>query len=281
MIGLLTALPRTPLYERLEREGRLRTGTDAADNTKLHTNVVPKAMTYDAMLSAYTALHRRLADDGSIAARIRNKLRHFAPAHPVSPYGAGDRLRIVLRLLTKGIMPGGPRRIALFTRSLPWRSPRSMGQAILDWITALAIKDYVDRHLVPPLAQHRERAENAVIALRRRFERYIAQGALRFSLDRSASPRDHLQLALLDHVDPRFFRGLSRHLRRVLSRSTTTVTLQVHALREMDIPRLVRLLAKLDRYGERVRLALSDPLRAVIPADFRLILEPLRTEHAR
>src|SRR5271166_6343823 len=49
MVGLLTALPRTPLYERLQREGRLRDAADAADNTKLATNVVPKHMGYEQM----------------------------------------------------------------------------------------------------------------------------------------------------------------------------------------------------------------------------------------
>ncbi len=48
MVGLLTALPRTPLYERLQREGRLREANDAADNTKLATNITPRHMDYRA-----------------------------------------------------------------------------------------------------------------------------------------------------------------------------------------------------------------------------------------
>jgi len=77
MVGLLTALPRTPLYERLEREGRLRPTTDEGDNTKLATNVVPKRMQYDAMVEAYKRLYQRLFTDRSIALRIRNKLRYL------------------------------------------------------------------------------------------------------------------------------------------------------------------------------------------------------------
>ena len=47
MIGLLTALPKTPLYERLEKEGRLSTLEHASDNTRPGTNIIPKGMPYD------------------------------------------------------------------------------------------------------------------------------------------------------------------------------------------------------------------------------------------
>lgn len=275
MVGLLTALPRTPLYERLEREGRLRNTSDESDNTKLRTNVVPKSMPYEALLTAYTRLHQRLIEDSCIAVRVRNKLRHFVPAHPVSPYGVRDRIRIVARLLTKGILPGGPRRIALFARSLPWHAPRSMGQAMLDWIAALAIKDYVIRHLTISLEQSRERTERVLRAMHRSFDRYIRSGVLRCSLDRTVSPGTDVRLTLIGQVDPRFFRRMSRHLRRVLSRSANTVTLQVDALREIDTRRLGRLLERLERYGERVRVTVREPLRAIVPPGAVLLLEPI------
>ena len=41
MIGLLTALPKTPLYERLKKEERLIPDANNADNTKLATNIIP------------------------------------------------------------------------------------------------------------------------------------------------------------------------------------------------------------------------------------------------
>ncbi|MFB6260327.1 MAG: radical SAM protein, partial [Thiohalorhabdaceae bacterium] len=60
MVGLLTALPHTPLYERLEQEGRLRHDVAPGDNTGGHTNILPAGMSYQAMVSGYTALYRRL-----------------------------------------------------------------------------------------------------------------------------------------------------------------------------------------------------------------------------
>ena len=78
MIGLLTALPHTPLHERLSREGRLRDSANASDNTKLATNVVPRRMGYDEMIDGYRALYRRLVSDDAIAQRVRTKMRHLA-----------------------------------------------------------------------------------------------------------------------------------------------------------------------------------------------------------
>jgi hypothetical protein len=61
MVGLLTALPHTPLYERLEREGRLLPHEGVlGDNTKPVTNVLPKRMAYAEMIQRYEALFRRL-----------------------------------------------------------------------------------------------------------------------------------------------------------------------------------------------------------------------------
>jgi len=77
MVGLLTALPRTPLYRRLQREGRLIAQAQNTNNTRLGSNIVPKRMPYDAMVKSYQTLYQRLLEDRQIAERIRNKLRHL------------------------------------------------------------------------------------------------------------------------------------------------------------------------------------------------------------
>lgn len=138
MVGLLTALPRTPLYARLEREGRLRGQLDMADNTKLATNVVPKRITYAEMIDAYKNLYRRLLTDRGIADRIRSKLRHLGEPVYEGEYAPLQRVRIVLRLVVRGIIPGGWSRIREFARSLPWLAPKKLPLAIVDWIAGLA-----------------------------------------------------------------------------------------------------------------------------------------------
>ncbi|HET7261357.1 MAG TPA: hypothetical protein VFK60_05945 [Casimicrobiaceae bacterium] len=53
----------------------------------------------------------------------------YAPLQPV---------RIVLRLVVRGIIPGGWSRIREFARSLPWLAPKKLPLAIVDWIAGLA-----------------------------------------------------------------------------------------------------------------------------------------------
>ena len=67
MVGLLTALPKTPLFERLRREGRLIEGAAHGDNTRAGTNIVPKSMSAQEMTGGYRHLYRQLLADRAIA----------------------------------------------------------------------------------------------------------------------------------------------------------------------------------------------------------------------
>lgn len=147
MIGLLTAMPKTPLYERLQKAGRLNTLADMNDNTQPATNVIPKNMDYDAMVVGYLALYRRLLMDREIYLRIRNKTRYLhAPAYR-SDYSAWQGLGILARLIWKGILPGGPARVAYFLRSLPLIAPSKIPMVISEWIVALSMREFANRRL--------------------------------------------------------------------------------------------------------------------------------------
>jgi radical SAM superfamily enzyme YgiQ (UPF0313 family) len=119
MVGLLTALPKTPLYQRLQKEGRLRSESHGSDNTKLATNVVPKLLGYEQMINAYKRLYRRLLTDRAIAERIRNKLAHLGTPVYQGEYPLWQRVGIVARLLARGVLPGGPSRLYHFLRTIP------------------------------------------------------------------------------------------------------------------------------------------------------------------
>ncbi|MBX6314633.1 MAG: B12-binding domain-containing radical SAM protein [Isosphaeraceae bacterium] len=60
MAGMLSAIPKTPLYDRLLAEGRLN--NDAADDPDIATNVVPLNMTVEEMRDGWLDLMRRLYD---------------------------------------------------------------------------------------------------------------------------------------------------------------------------------------------------------------------------
>lgn len=58
MAGMLSAIPKTPLYERLEAEGRL--DNPAADDPNIATNVIPLNMTREEMRDGWVDLMNRL-----------------------------------------------------------------------------------------------------------------------------------------------------------------------------------------------------------------------------
>src|SRR5438270_7156140 len=60
MAGMLSAIPKTPLYSRLEAEGRLDNA--AADDPRIATNVIPLRMTREEMCDGWVDLMTRLYD---------------------------------------------------------------------------------------------------------------------------------------------------------------------------------------------------------------------------
>ena len=147
MVGLLTAMPRTQLYERLEREGRLRLDIMPGDNTRAQTNVVPASMSYETMIASYKALYRRLFSDEGIAQRIRNKMRYLRRPNAIAPRKPLlTQLRLLWRTLAHGIAPGGPRRWWRFLSTLRC-PPRLWPIVITDWVRGLSMRDYAERYL--------------------------------------------------------------------------------------------------------------------------------------
>jgi len=66
MSGMLTAIAKTPLYDRLAREGRL----DRADPPHFGTNIVPAMMTGKDLRDGYIDLHRALYEPESYFRRL-------------------------------------------------------------------------------------------------------------------------------------------------------------------------------------------------------------------
>lgn len=273
MVGLLTALPRTPLYARLQQEGRLIEDAGDGDNTRLGTNVAPKRMPYDAMLDAYRQMYRQLLTDRGIAQRIHAKLRWLRAPVYRSEYAAADKLRIVLRLLAKGILPGGPRRWLAFVRTLPLAAPRRLPVVLSDWITGLSMQSFVRRRFASGTVEP-SRLERRVRALRRAAARYVDAGRVALAW-RPGPPR--LDLALSGPLDARFFARIAPRLERLLRHTHSTLTLRIEALHAQHTPDLQRLLARLARYGDRVSVIVHESLRSRIAVDssvFDLVLQP-------
>ena len=77
MVGILIALPRTQLYERLKKEQRLLKET-SGNKTDFSTNFIPK-MDYDLLISSYKKVLSTLYSPRHFYERVRTFLREYIP----------------------------------------------------------------------------------------------------------------------------------------------------------------------------------------------------------
>jgi len=276
MVGLLTALPRTPLYERLAKEGRLTAQADSMNNTRPGTNIVPKRMQYDAMVASYMSLYMRLLEDRHIADRIRNKLRYMRDPARQSQYGLSEGLAIIRRLVSRGILPGGLSRVFHFLRSMPLTSPRLLPQAITDWIMGLAMRDYVERRFGVAIQSRQATASRLFDSLQAELVVYLKSGKVVLAMKEGPASGLNLSVSFSGWLDRRFFSRTARHLEKLLKRTPSTVTLRVELANEAAISYLNRLLRRLAPYGDRIFIHFDNRLRELVRIDssvFHLMLD--------
>jgi radical SAM superfamily enzyme YgiQ (UPF0313 family) len=77
MVGILIALPRTQLYERLKKEHRLLKET-SGNNTDFATNFIPR-MDYDLLINGYKKVLKTLYSPKPYYERVRTFLREYIP----------------------------------------------------------------------------------------------------------------------------------------------------------------------------------------------------------
>jgi hypothetical protein len=195
---------------------------------------------------------------------VRNKLAHLGDPIYQGEYSPLQQARIVARLLVRGILPGGLPRLRHFLRSLPWRSPRKMPLAIVDWICGLAMRDYVERHLEAMPEGQAVRFERRLVALRALVAGHLAAGRAALA---ARAARVELTLVPDGAAGRRFFHRLGRALDRLLLQRGATVTLSIEALAGAQARHVERLLARLARHGDRVRVVLSARMQRLVNVD--------------
>jgi radical SAM superfamily enzyme YgiQ (UPF0313 family) len=274
MVGLLTALPKTPLYTRLQAEGRLR-DLDSADNTKAATNVIPKRMSYGELIDGYQNMVRRLSRDSAMAQRVANKLRLMGRPVYDGDYSLAQSLGIVWRLVVRGVVRGGPVRIWHFARTVPWTAPRKLSLFISEWIMGLAMHDYVSRHFraEPVALAHRRIVARRFGKIQRLAARSLSE--VRVALSHASSLPD-ISISLPAGPCRGFLASAGRHLDRLLRATQSSLTLRIDALLESERDEVQRLLSRLARHGDRVFVVLGENARGLLQVDtsvFRLRLE--------
>ncbi len=277
MVGLLKALPKTPLYERLRSEGRLIDQAEHGDNTGLGTNFLPKRMDYEGMLGAYKRLYHQLVSNRGIADRIRNKLIHLRRPVANDGYSMRQRLSILMKFGVRGLMAGGPGRWYHFWRTLCRHRPVTWPLAVSDWIAGLAMRDFVQRNFPSDLAYQHRLAKAASDCIRRRAAR-LRDGIAEVTLT-PVETGAHLVLRLTGTVDRRFLSGTTRRLRSLLRRSTATLTLCIDELGATKRIYVSNSLRRLARYGDRISINVGEALRPALAIDssvFHLVLDESR-----
>ncbi len=252
MLGLLTAVPRTALYRRLESEGRLRRDIPPGDNTGGKTNVIPLGMSYAEMTTGYARLYRRLCSNRAIAARIRNKLRHFGKTVPLGHRNRSEALTLAGRLMLRGILSGGLGRTSAFLWSLAGFRPTLWPVAMRDWAHALAIRAYAQRHLGATEAEEHERLRHTVQQFIRRLHRHLSQQSLELRTE-PAGRRMCLRIIVQGDLAAIEAQVTARLLRRLLKHApAVTVAVQLREASAHGRACINGLLEPLRHYADRI-----------------------------
>jgi hypothetical protein len=265
-------MPKTPLYERLKREGRLNTLENVNENTRPSTNFTPKSMPYEAMVDGYIELYRRLLQDREIALRIKNKLRHLGTPNYHGGYSRSQSVGILWRLLRKGILAGGPRRLWSFLTTVPYLRPSVLPTVVSDWITALSMREFAERRLgLQPTEV--SAVEDKAESVRAAIAPYIDEGRVSLVLRPGDAPCLFVRMGA--PLDKRFFRRAAPCLEDFLGHQRASVTLRFDAFQTLQLRPLQRLLSRLTRYGDRVSIIVDESLRPLLQIDssvFDLVL---------
>lgn len=267
MIGLLTAVPKTLLYSRLQKEDRLLADIPAADNSKLETNVLPKGMSYEEMVEGYRRLYLHLYRDAAIAAKIRNKFKHFRPPAVVPEYKLAYALTLLVKILARGILAGGPRRIFHFLRSLPFARARLLPWAVGDWVVALATRDFLSRHFALSLEEEKVKRKRLAEELRRSLSRYVAQGIVRISHWKDKGDSVNLAISIMGPLDGHGLRQVARQVERLLKNSRSLVELHISYHPSGDLAAMKKFLAQLAKHGDRILIRMDEAASRLIPVD--------------
>jgi radical SAM superfamily enzyme YgiQ (UPF0313 family) len=135
MVGLLTALPKTQLYQRLLGEGRL----DAAatgNNTEAVLNFVPK-LDREFLVQGYRRLMASLYEPRTYYQRVLTFLAEYRPSGPKLPLTRDDLRAFVRSLWTMGVLHNGRRAFWSYLATVTTRYPKKLPAAV-----ALAIFGY-------------------------------------------------------------------------------------------------------------------------------------------
>ncbi len=267
MAGLLIALPKTPLYLRLEKEGRLSSVGHEGENTKLGTNIIPKNMTYDEMVLGYRELYRNLLEPKNIAQRIRNKLTYMKRPCYTADFPLGTKVRLPWRILRQGFKAGGWAAVFYMIEGMMTIPVRQIPALFQDWVVGLGMRDYAWRHLQEFPEDKHHKIQEALASLSKVFSREVAEHRLYFARKGDVPKVSGLSVHLTNLLDNKNFKQMGKCLGKLLRRSPVNLTLHIESYKEEQSSYFKALLKRLSVYGDRVHIAFNKNLLCKIPVD--------------
>jgi len=159
-----------------------------------------------------------------------------------------------------------------FTRTLAGARFDQVPLILSDWIAALSMKEFAERHLLVRKREAHSATAAHIEELSRRFNSYVEQGRLRIQMEQG-----NISLRLQGLVDSAFYTKASRAIHELLKNTTSTVTLHVEQFHEEQRKHWNRLLRRLRRDGDRIYVCSSEKLKDLLEVDssvFHLVLEP-------
>jgi radical SAM superfamily enzyme YgiQ (UPF0313 family) len=267
MIGPLVAVEKTPLFDRLQKEGRLRPESAALDNTKLATNFEPKKMSHDELIKGCQALYYRLLDYRIISERIHNKARYFTKAPSRNRRSLEESFRVMIELCRHIFKQEGMRGLVRFWRSLLVTRPKLVPMVVRDWVIGLSMKDYVDRHFALEVEKDRSRVLAHIGMIKHTLKRYFRQGSLDVTIAEAKNDGPNLLFSMKGKLGRDFFISAARQLEQILENTRSSVTIRIEEFNAVEIHSLKKMLNRLLRFRERIVIAADERSRRIIDID--------------
>jgi len=150
MVGLLQAIPRTPLYERLLKDGRLRSPVQG-NNTLSFTNIKPICMRYDELVNGYRELFTRVYELDALGDRWLSNVMQWKTAGRAwtqKPLGRFQPFLAVQLFYILRWYLARPSRVRFLLRML-WgtatRFPRALPQTVNYLAYFIHLREYAER----------------------------------------------------------------------------------------------------------------------------------------
>jgi radical SAM superfamily enzyme YgiQ (UPF0313 family) len=167
MVGMLQAIPKTPLHERLQLENRIDSSSEAATNTTLEVNIVPKNMTKEELIAGYHWLCKQLYGYGNYAKRVIGNFKAYAKKPRVKIYvPTFFQLKILLKTFRYYLLTWNVRRLQFSIKILKYvllHKPFLLYDAIVHLVSFKHLHSYAYDYLEKAFNEKVAAFEHSVI----------------------------------------------------------------------------------------------------------------------